>query len=525
MTMYEKYKRLDINFSLLGLEQGDTNGGYFCTPKGAAVIGWEGVDGIHYCFVTGFGEMVFAVNPSNLPGDYVHPLARTFEDFLCLLLACGSTAAIEQAWMWSRGEFDAFLETYPPDVEHQAVLDALRDKLALTPMEDPYGYIKKVQSSFDYDQIQYSKEYYDVVPDDPETQDPPERPEWKVYFANGFSRHFGHDRPGREVPVNKTFTWDGRTWHIPAVYVCGKGLVVDFCVEVDPATIQAFMDKWSPWWEGNRPLTPEEDERQDGENPLQIMFTPKAIVNGRELYSSNGNGSQWIPMSIRPECEQGAYNQQDWETIWLMEHYDLDQELGWVFSRRSFPWATKTKPVVKTLSLVLEQDRKAVPGLRFTVQDVGNVVPFTNPATGECHTLQVVEYEEQEIDTSHLPYTEGWEYPTHCTAMSYVVEPELPREELTVRDCGQGDSPKVKLNPALKAIGGADGPTAACSIGIIGGMDCPTAIILSHGKSGHLRSVYSVLRFEKPKQIEWRIVFYQKTAEDIKINLFLPQSR
>ena len=99
MTLYEKFEQLDIGFSLLGLEQGDVHGGYFCTPVGAEVIGWEGVDGIHYCFVKGFGEMVFAVNPSNPAGKNVHPLARSFEDFLRLILACGGVAAAEQAWM------------------------------------------------------------------------------------------------------------------------------------------------------------------------------------------------------------------------------------------------------------------------------------------------------------------------------------------------------------------------------------------------------------------------------------------
>ena len=47
MTLYEKYKKLGIDFSQLSLEPGDTSGGYFCTPKGAEVIGWAGVDGIH----------------------------------------------------------------------------------------------------------------------------------------------------------------------------------------------------------------------------------------------------------------------------------------------------------------------------------------------------------------------------------------------------------------------------------------------------------------------------------------------
>ncbi|RAZ07218.1 hypothetical protein DK853_53380, partial [Klebsiella oxytoca] len=51
MTLYEKFKNLHIDFSSLGLEQGGSRSDYFCTPKGAKVIGWEGVDGIHYCFV------------------------------------------------------------------------------------------------------------------------------------------------------------------------------------------------------------------------------------------------------------------------------------------------------------------------------------------------------------------------------------------------------------------------------------------------------------------------------------------
>ncbi len=175
MTMYDKFKKLDIDFSRLGLGQGDTQSDYFCAPKGAKVIGWEGVDGIHYCFVKGFGETVFAVNPSNTPGDCVHPLAHNFEDFLRLLLACGSTAAVEQTWMWNRKEFDAFLESYPPDFEQRAALDELRDKLSLTPMDDPYEYIKKVQSSFDYGKIPYSKEYYELVPEESETREPPDR--------------------------------------------------------------------------------------------------------------------------------------------------------------------------------------------------------------------------------------------------------------------------------------------------------------------------------------------------------------
>ena len=108
--------------------------------------------------------------------------------------------------------------------------------------------------------------------------------------------------------------------------------------------------------------------------------------------------------------------------------------------------------------------------------------------------------------------------------MSYVIEPELPRNELTVRDCGQGDSarPNLQEQDALAVIGGADGPAAACSIGIIGGSDGPTAILLANSKTGCPHSACSALRFETPEQIEWRMVFYHKTVEDIDIDLPLP---
>ena len=94
ITTYEKYKKVKENLSALSVAPGEPRSDYFCTPKGAKVIGWAGVDGIHFCTITGFGEMIFSVSPMNTPGDYVHPLAETFEDFLRLLLACGDSAAL-----------------------------------------------------------------------------------------------------------------------------------------------------------------------------------------------------------------------------------------------------------------------------------------------------------------------------------------------------------------------------------------------------------------------------------------------
>ena len=99
-VFYQKFLRKHLDLSPLSVMRREDNDPYFCTPKGASIFGWAGVDGIHFCFVRGFGETVFAVSPMNGGKDFVHVIARDFSDFLRLLLATGDSAALEQAWQW-----------------------------------------------------------------------------------------------------------------------------------------------------------------------------------------------------------------------------------------------------------------------------------------------------------------------------------------------------------------------------------------------------------------------------------------
>lgn len=80
MTMYEKFCQLNIDGKLIGLEKRNMCKEYFCTPKNATIIGWE--NSIHYCFIRGYRDMVFAVNPETCVDQYVYPLAMNFKDFL-----------------------------------------------------------------------------------------------------------------------------------------------------------------------------------------------------------------------------------------------------------------------------------------------------------------------------------------------------------------------------------------------------------------------------------------------------------
>lgn len=97
---FQKFLQSGIDLSPVSVERREENIPYFCTPKGATIFGWKGVDGIHFCFIRGFGSMVFAVSPMNGAPNYVHPLAKDFTDFLRLLISCGDAEALEQAWMW-----------------------------------------------------------------------------------------------------------------------------------------------------------------------------------------------------------------------------------------------------------------------------------------------------------------------------------------------------------------------------------------------------------------------------------------
>lgn len=159
-SFYQRFLNKNIDLSPLGVESTGDFYPYFCTPRGARILGWAGVDGIHFCFVRGFGEMVFAVSPMNTPGDYVHPLARTFRDFLRLLLSCDA-AALEQAHGWDKMRFEEFVWENPPTGVQKATRRALAEGFGLTPMEEPYDYLKNLQLSFDYGKIPFTEDYDD----------------------------------------------------------------------------------------------------------------------------------------------------------------------------------------------------------------------------------------------------------------------------------------------------------------------------------------------------------------------------
>lgn len=166
-TLLDRYYALETDLSPIGLIGRMDSEGYSCTPLGAQIIDWTGVDGIHYCFVEDFGEMVFAVNPFPGGDSPVYPVAESFSDFLGLLLTAKSEAAIEQIVRWDREQYDTYIHgedflAYAADPEVQSALSAIAS-LGVEPIEDPFGYVKGIQRDFDYTKLCFSDVYYEEI--------------------------------------------------------------------------------------------------------------------------------------------------------------------------------------------------------------------------------------------------------------------------------------------------------------------------------------------------------------------------
>lgn len=495
---YEKYQKLNIDASSIEMERGASTSSYFCTPKGATVIGWAGVDGIHFCFIDGFGEMVFAVSPMNTPNDYVHPLARSFSDFLRMLLACGDTAALEQAHGWDELQFNTFLQDYPPTLEQQAVLDTIREQLSLTPMENPFAYIKKLQAEFDGSRLQYKEDCNERAPTPP--------PAWKVYFSGSFWGHQKRERAGREIILEKQFTWGDTTWYLPAAYSCSKGFVVDLCKQIEPAKIQAFLNKWQNSSVESGEISDETMQQLESENPTSECFQATLLVNGSLLNQSNACAVGWNP------CLQDG-EENDVESSMILNHYGFDPQMGWLFHRISFPWATKRRPKIKTLSMTLTQDPIPKPGPHFRVSAPGECVSFVDPATGVRHTITIQSYEMQQFSAEQFQ-DEALDVPRYYTAMCYTLSPDLPENVFAIYDCQRSDAPRLKQpDPSMPL------PDGSASIGIIGGADGPTAIFIGGNAPPKQHATFSALHFEPVTDVEWRMEFYEKRRADTTLLL------
>ncbi len=493
MITYFDFKKRNLDLSALGFSISDTPEVYYCTPKGAHILGSSGVDGIHYCTVPGFGDLIFAVSPMNSE-DPVHPIAGSFEDLLRLLLACGDMAALDQCFAWNEEQFFSFLQDNPATPEQQEVLSALRREFDLSPIEDVYHYVKNLQAEVDCSKIPYTREYCELTGN----PTPPEEDEkWQVFFDRGFTKD-KRQRPGEEIVLGKSFTWGDELWHVPSVYSCGKGLVIDCCVEIDPSRFQNFLDKWLSLTGSGKPLSEEMEENLSRENPLTMEFEASLFMNGKKARRSTGAGSSWIPERLLPD---NTIN--DSHILPLMKHYGLDPERIWSFQRISFPWPGSRSPKIRQLILNLKRSPENLEVCRFKDPNAGDVISFVHPLTGTEHRLTVLEYEPQEVVPE---IRSGYDFPNCFKTMTYSLDPDLSEEKFQVRDCRNNDAPRrVRTGSDWDTD---DGPAAVA-----------IAILRPAGTKEGKHVTFSAMHFVQAQSVEWKIVLREKLMDDMAIEL------
>lgn len=101
-----------------------------------------------------------------------------------------------------------------------------------------------------------------------------------VYFEQQNRREGEGKRPLRRISVYETFVWKGFECQIAGAYVCGQGIVLDVCRQVEPENIWTFLDKWEPL-ELKRKLTAQEESMREYESPLETYVCMLGLTESR----------------------------------------------------------------------------------------------------------------------------------------------------------------------------------------------------------------------------------------------------
>lgn len=315
---------------------------------------------------------------------------------------------------------------------------------------------------------------------------------YKVFYQGSLYGHFGRDRAGKEIEINKSFLWGGESWLVPSVYICGKGLVADILKSVSVEDFRAFAEKFG-LDEADDPekFSPQRLAEAEAENPLGGGIYVTAKINGRESSMEFSSSDCWNPL-----FPDGGGSEK------LLEKYGLDKSFCWQITRVSIPWHGRKPKKISSLSLRLRADRLRVSEVHFKAERPGDRTEFTNPATGKTHILTVTDIELQSL--AQFPHI-GKDEPKFFTLLRVDISPEISKDALLITDCAEGDRTHKGALP---------GNTSA--IGIIGGADGPTVIIPEY-ESEH--TACSSMHFEPEYEPDWCMTFYDKPREDIEVEL------
>ena len=288
MLLYHKFRNSSLDTAALSMICGADTSDSVYTPTGARIVAWTGNSGGHFCQITGFGDMVFAVDPSAPPGDCVHPIAKNLPEFIRLVHDCRSATLVFKAYQWSRRLFEEKIEAIKPDYRMRSILRALENNYHPPVVADAYGYIRSLQEEFDYSSLPLHPDYFEWCPIRPGA------PKWDVGMNTAFGDYCERNSAGTELNINREFKWQGEKWNIPAVYLCENGIVVDSYLEVSPAKLDQYLQKWGHLDPAT--LSIEDEMRRQLDDPLNAPVTGVLTVNDKRFGCKSSFSALWHPM-------------------------------------------------------------------------------------------------------------------------------------------------------------------------------------------------------------------------------------
>ncbi len=314
----------------------------------------------------------------------------------------------------------------------------------------------------------------------------------KVTFSL-FKKEDG-ERCGEELTINKSFCWNGYNWTVPAVYVCEKGFVLEIFAEIDKKIAEDFISKWE-FVEKGDDVSAETLRQIEKDNPFALDYNVELLLNGKTLRQKEGKG--WSYIGKKEEAES--------EILSILEYYGLSLDGYYVYKEAYFPYSLNNKPTIKDLKMTLKKYPEELFGDEFFVEKSSDRIEIVSPVTRNKHVLTVIDKNSEELQIDSF---DGKVFPKYITTLTYAIVPDISDKIFRIADCKQSDQPICDTNK-----------NESSSIGIIGGADGPTAVILSNKNDGMCHTAVSALTHTPQEKVCWRPIFKVKTVEDFEISL------
>ena len=327
---------------------------------------------------------------------------------------------------------------------------------------------------------------------------------WFVAFGKGFVP----SQKSKNVAVTEVGSIADHStgkWLVPAVYRCGKGFVVDFCIGVESSRVSEFVEKWRFSDFDESKLGAEEIRAMSRENPFENDGRISLVADGKEIKHTFGSSLCWIPPHLMVD---GYENSETAELI--ASHYELDKSYAWILKRESFEFSSRRK--VKSLKAVVKFPPESFYGDKFSDLSAGDSFEVLHPLTDVKYTVTVKSLENTDLD-KNIKFKDMI-IPTHYSVMTFDIQPYIAPDKFRLVDTSENDKPM----PCAENLSASD-TGESCAVAVIGGADGPVAVFCSSATTNE-HSARSALKHRPAESIDWQVVFREKTISDFEVELF-----